>query len=435
MRFCGFGSEKKSSAPDYIFTDDIGALCFLFGLEGRLCRLLDLVPEAIQKIATLDPDNLGSANEKVINKLLKKAGKKLVGIAYNDLFGGISTADFCTLEPPPEPEPISYYDIYSFISGLVPILSYFFKFNDILTENKTKLLDKIVQTWLRQQWFIHCQCKTQPAPPPQVLQPPLNGFGYSVGCAAITRENTDAMNRRVAANQLRDAISNAESQREYDEQAPYEDDNRNPLSQAIQNAIDAGCEVLEVRDISEGVGKLYLASSSASYFGCAILTENRWSIRKGLWPTQEVVIKCDSGPDRSTFCQNVLVCGFVTTTYDLDSSECDCYRPYPDPPPEIKPPPSFCDLFPDSEFCTRSGCTDPIASNYDDLAIFDDGSCLYGCDTIDIEVVQFVGCGSDRTTKIVQLFDSGDFIDIEVVQFAGCGSDRTNKIVQLFDCV
>jgi len=435
MGFCRFGSQKKSSAPDYISTDDIGVLCFLFGLEGRLCRLLDLVPEAIQKIAKLDPDNKGSANEKVINKLLRKVIQKLMGVAYNDLFGGISTASFCALEPPPEPEPISYYDIYNFIASLVPILSLFFKFNDILTGNETKLLDKIVQTWLRQQWFIHCECKDREPPPPPVVPPPFRGFGYAVGCADIKPENVDAMNALIAPLQQRDANSNAAYKRDYDLDVPYAEANRFPLGEAIKNAIDFGCRVLYVVDIGIDSEKFVKVSENTYYFGCQVLTIRRWLRRPGYIAKKAVMVDCYGYPPAFTYCEKILQLGAVTTTYDLDNSACSCDRTYPPPPPEIKPPPSFCELFPDSEFCTRSGCTDPNASNYDDLAIFDDGSCRYGCDTIDIQVVEFAGCGSDRTTKTVQLFDSGDTIDIQVVEFAGCGSDRTTKTVQLFDCV
>ena len=60
--------------------------------------------------------------------------------------------------------------------------------------------------------------------------------------------------------------------------------------------------------------------------------------------------------------------------------------------------------------------------------------CVY-CQSIDIDVVEFSECGSDRTTKTVQLFDCGQPFNVSVVEFSQCGSDRTAKTVQLFDCV
>ena len=173
---CTCGSQKQSTAPDTINTVNIGALCFLFGIEGALCRILDLVPETIKAIASLNPD-IGNADD-IFRNLLKKVTKTGYGIVIDEVTGNIDLASFCASPPPPIPDDINYYDIYSFIGELVPILERFFKFNDILQGNSTGLLDKIIKFWLYKQWFEHCEC-SQCSPPdptnlPETIYPPYN---------------------------------------------------------------------------------------------------------------------------------------------------------------------------------------------------------------------------------------------------------------------
>ncbi len=170
---CKFGSQKQSTAPDTINTVNIGALCFLFGIEGALCRILDLVPETIKAIVSVNPD-IGNADD-IFRKLLKKVAKTGYGIVIDEATGNIDLTSFCASPPPPLPDDITYYDIYSFIGNLVPILERLFKINDILTDNSTSLLDKIIKTWLYKQWFENCECKKPPVgtPPPPPPLPPL----------------------------------------------------------------------------------------------------------------------------------------------------------------------------------------------------------------------------------------------------------------------
>ncbi|WP_146048821.1 hypothetical protein, partial [Pseudanabaena sp. BC1403] len=143
---CTNGSKKKEGAQDYINTNEIGVLCALFELEGALCRLLDLIPEAIQKMATLKFDRDDTLN--FFEELTKKAAKKTLGLIYDEVLNRIEVTQFCEVEPPPLPEPITFSDVYIFIAELVPILNYFFLANEILSGNSTKLLDKIVGYWL-----------------------------------------------------------------------------------------------------------------------------------------------------------------------------------------------------------------------------------------------------------------------------------------------
>jgi len=79
------------------------------------------------------------------------------------------------------------------------------------------------------------------------------------------------------------------------------------------------------------------------------------------------------------------------------------------------------------------GCKNPNACNYNPQATIDDGSCRF-CDVINVSVVEFSECGSDRSTKTVQLFDCGQPLNVSVVEFTGCSSDRTTKTMQLLDC-
>ena len=158
---CQCGSQKIQGAPETINPRNISVLCSLFGLEGELCRLLDLVPSAIKKIASLDP-NVGNADQ-VFGDILKKVVQKSISISQ---IGDIDLNSFCSIEPPPQPEDITYQDVFLFIADLVPILNRIFAFNDILTGNSTRILDKIVAQWLRQKWFENCECKNCNSPSP-----------------------------------------------------------------------------------------------------------------------------------------------------------------------------------------------------------------------------------------------------------------------------
>lgn len=173
---CEYGSRRKQNSVDFINTNDIGVLCFLFGLEGGLCRLLDLIPDAIKKIAALDP-NKGNGDE-IFKGLLKKVARTSYGLVIDELTNQISTTQLCGSEPPTPTEDINFSDVFVFIAELVPILEKFFTVNEILTGDSTRILDKIVNTWLRGKWFENCECKPQdteepPPPPPDApSQPP-----------------------------------------------------------------------------------------------------------------------------------------------------------------------------------------------------------------------------------------------------------------------
>ena len=124
---CTNGSQKRIDAPDTINVNDIGTICSLFGLEGPLCRLLDLLPEFIQKVMSLDFKNVATSD--VFEKMLAKVAGKTVGLIFDELTGRIDLNGFCQGNPPPFPEEITYYDVYDFLGSVVPILSQFLAVN------------------------------------------------------------------------------------------------------------------------------------------------------------------------------------------------------------------------------------------------------------------------------------------------------------------
>ncbi|NMF60064.1 hypothetical protein [Pseudanabaena yagii] len=181
---CQCGSQKQSGAVDFINPVDIGVLCALFGLEGNLCRLLDVVPAAIKKVASLNPD-LQNADQ-VFGDILKKVAKKGFEIVIDEITGQIDVSQFCAKNPPPLPDDITYQDVFQFIAELVPILNYFFTANDILQGNSTKILDKIVGFWLYQKWYENCECS--PCPPDTPPPPPSPPKLFDKCPAGYTRE-------------------------------------------------------------------------------------------------------------------------------------------------------------------------------------------------------------------------------------------------------
>ena len=453
---CLYGSQKKGGAVDFINPNDIGALCALFGLEGGLCRLLDLVSSAIKKIASLNPDT-GNADQ-VFGDILKKVVKTSYKLVIDELTGQIDVSEFCKAPPPPLPENITYYDIYQFIAELVPILNYFFTVNDILLGNSTKLLDKIVGFWLYQKWFENCECKSQDNKPYEPYKP-LPRFEYNYGCADIRDSDVDYINEKIA-------VVDRQRKLTYESivlrNQNWKDGSDADLERIINDYANRGVTVSNIREIESVRASLFSSETYFTFSGCLSV------YRLGtVYPIKYITLVGDlSGTD---FYYGIAYTGETRelaeyqietlsgTSFRLDASNCNCPENPPPPPP---PPPEFCSLFPDDPLCVVTGCTDPTASNYNLLATVDDGSCVYDvlgctdqtasnynplatvddgscvyCQSIDIEVVEFSECGSDRTTKTVQLFDCGQPFNVSVVEFSQCGSDRTAKTVQLFDCV
>jgi hypothetical protein len=337
MTTCQYGSKKRDGAKDFINPNDIGVLCSLFGLEGGLCRLLDLVPSAIKKIASLNPDTHNS--DEVFGDILKKFAKKSYQLVIDELTGQINVEAFCSIAPPPLPEQITYYDVYQFFGDLVPFVNNFLKYNDVLIGNNTKLLDKIVSNWLYKQWFENCECKSK-APTPDNPNPPQEPTIFDESCPV----GSSRQGKRIGGTFGETLIINGQVQ--------YSN---------------------------------YAVTSGAAF---AI-----WTIGESIYvaPFPEYGYQQYPGPIRvatSNPNNNNLDCFNTVNGERVPAGTLPQYQ-YPpciSESIEIQPPapPEFCDLFPDDPFC-KKGCTNPQALNYDPSAAIDDGSCqfpqeiVYGC--------------------------------------------------------
>lgn len=147
MTACEYGSEKKPLVP-VLFAIDDNPLCFLWGLEGFLCKL--------GKIAVA-----GLEGKKPVKAFIRNRIKEILADAFNGEF--VITAAFCQTMPPPIPEPITNSDIAAWLlsladpSGLIP---------------SGDLPDKIAALWRIQKWQQYCQCIVNTTPiPPEI--PPL----------------------------------------------------------------------------------------------------------------------------------------------------------------------------------------------------------------------------------------------------------------------
>jgi hypothetical protein len=400
---CSYGSEKKQSAPDFINPNDIGVLCFLFGLEGSLCRLLDLVPSAIKKIATLNPD-IGNADE-VFGDILKSVAKKSLGLLIDSITGQIEVEQYCLIEPPPQPDDITFSDIFIFIAELVPTLDYFFQANEILTGDSTRILDKIVAYWLRKKWFECCQCKppepddngnlpdeiTPPDFTPPDNCPPESGGGSR--CKAIyVANNPSGNNAKFSCHGFwlasQTVYNNAEVNGEF-----VENYFRSQFKVFIANETVLRPEQTDIRAAADGQ---FVVKSEQG----ATLNIPTGTYINGT----RVNLQCYYSRDGITWLP------FDGAFPEFPYPPC----PPPPPPPKNEIPPKFCELFPDDPLCNDGG----------------DGECLQ----VDIEVVEFNGCGQPRSFKTVQLLTSGDVLSCEVVEFVGCNQERQSKFIEYFEC-
>jgi hypothetical protein len=454
---CLYGSQKQEDAQEFINPNDIGVLCALFGIQGTLCRLLDLVPQTIKKIASLNPD-INNADD-VFKDILKKVAKKSFGLVVDELTGQITTESFCSIPAPTLPTDITYEDIFSFIAELVPILNYLITANEVLQGNSTTLLDKIVGFWLYKKWSENCECKRpkpdEPDPPPDLM--PL--LGENIGCADIPPSQTQEINDFISGlnaytARLASAISN-------NNQIALSNFNSD-IETNIARLISAGY-VLSNFEIKEEPFQNITEFYTAKGFGCQVVTiyNTRW-----LNPKVSAIITIRGqdgsivlGDENTVHVLALYRRGIVHKfTYRLDNSACNC-------PPEIVPP-SFCELFPLDPLCFTEtpgctdplavnydslantddgsciytddenpfpGCTDPLAVNYDSLANTDDGSCIY-CELAYVDVVEFVACGKERATKTVEYFEAGPVLTVDVVEFVACGKERATKTVEYFEC-
>ena len=353
---CLYGSQKKEGAQEFINPNDIGVLCALFGIEGALCRLLDLVPEAIKKIASLNPD-VDNADD-VFKDILKKVAKTSFGLVVDEITGKITTESFCAVAPPALPDDITYEDVFAFISELVPILNYLFTANAILQGNSTNLLDKIVGFWLYQKWFENCECSPDPDGNPQPPEPELPPLFAKCGPGKF---------RARAGNSFGIVFANS-----YD------------VPTFVNTAIVWETSfIFEFKNNREYVRPPVIGGLDGQ--GVFTVNDNVWIVTEeepaNIWNTVN----------------GVRVARGTRPSYTIPP--CEDY-----PIPEL--PINFCELFPLDPLCFTpvNGCTDSTAVNYNPLANTDDGSCIY-CQIASIDVVEFVECGQERQTKTVEYFD------------------------------
>lgn len=348
MAECLCGSQKKAGAVDFINPADIGAICLLFGAQGSLCRLLDLVPDVIAKVLTLNPDFSNSTD--VFGSILKKVAKKSFNLIIDEITGRIPVSQFCGNDPPPAPDDITYYDVYEFIGKVVPILNYFFVVNDVLIGNETKLLDKVVATWLRQKWFENCECKECPDPPPTPTTTPSQPFAR---CLPGTRPDDDDIRNSfglIVKARPGDVIPGSNPPQLY------------PVGAIRGDFLVVSRNGSFPYRIDPNTGGVFRSSNFGVYyggFGEIVVVQNPDDYYYNTFNGERITDPNAPLPYRLPVC-----------------------IPIPPPPP----PPEFCDLYPLDLLCrgiTRTdGCTDPSANNYNALANFDDGSCTYtisGC--------------------------------------------------------
>ncbi|OYQ66716.1 hypothetical protein B9G53_03365, partial [Pseudanabaena sp. SR411] len=374
------GSRKRAGGRDYINTNEIGVLCALFDLEGVLCRLLDLIPEAIQKIASLKFDKDETLD--FLEEMLKKTAQKTVGLIYDELVNGIEMGAFCELEPPPLPEPVSFSDVFIFMAELVPILGYFFTVNEILTGESTQLLDKIVGFWLREQWFLNCECipsepptELPPAPP---TEPPLD----IPDCA----DNCPPRPCTVSVTICNGFFSNGQPIR--------------PRSSCY--GFRRVTFVTPPTQIEQGWSTAYIGANEVDI------------------PQNDVLPASESFTDVAGYSKPPLFANFGDGWFEV--SEPPAFSGYIAPCPpcfdeEIEGTKEFCALFPDDPICLPDGDNE--------------GDC--GIEYVFVE--EFIDCGLPTRSVRFTLNVNGRDVPVTVSEFSECDSDRTDKEVSLFECI
>lgn len=396
---CSNGSQKKQNAPDFINLNNIGVLCFLFGLEGELCRLLDLIPDAIKKIVALDP-NKGNGDE-IFKDILTKVGKTSFGLVIDELTNQIDVSQFCGTEPPEPLEQINFSDVFIFIAELVPILEKFFTVNEVLSGDSTKILEKIVNVWVRSQWFENCECIPDPVnPPPDPNDPPT-----------IPPPHTDLPDCPSPTN---DPIGNPGKKR-----------TRNVWLTNIDPA--TGNRSFNCTDVNACGGSLI-----RSRYGF-----EKISLGNGLkvWIAKEF-----ESLDPNIF--SVYVCNpttlFCYLSFEtlLDGNWGMWWKQGNNPWKPFGGDPSFMDGLP-FEPCERIDTTDEVTDDFCGLYP-DDPLCLppfeQDCEVANFVVPMHVNCET-RIRKPVRrvLRTNGIYEEITVNEFVSCG-ERTSKKVKLLVC-
>ncbi len=416
MSFCRYGSHKIDGASDVINPVQIGVLCFLFGIEGELCRLLDLVPAAIKAVLTAinKPDDA----KDIFEKLLWKVAKKTYGIIIDEITGNIDTSQFCEGNPPIFPDDITYYDIYSFIAELVPILDRFFAVSDILSGNSTKLLDKIVGVWLYQKWFENCECKPAKR---GCTDPKADNFDSTaiindLSCVYPIIPPTDTRIRGCTDPKATN----------FDGAASINDGTCIYHEPAVLTCANAKDRLIAKHPSTFDPWLTYVTKPfiviSFFYYPYANTNETREYLSLTILEKNEDLFRVETisylfgGRERLLFRfyvndREIGVSPNIDSSFHaFNYSFLKCDQPVIKPPQNrVSPPRTFCQLFPD----------DPLCSS---------------CDVLELTVVEFSACDLPRNYKYVYLFNSGDSVNIQVDNFAGCDQPRAKITKQLFAC-
>lgn len=407
---CLCGSTKKQNAPSSFDTNNIGAFCVLFGLEGDLCRLLDLIPEATVKLFSFnfaEEDTLD-----LFEDILKLVGKKAFQLLIDEITGQIDTQSFCSKPPPPLPEPPTFQDVFKYIAEAVPLLGAFFQTADIVLGDNTNLLEKVVGFWLYEKWFEFCECRKCEEEDPPNFPPP-----YTAKCSSSQAEaNTNALLRNLArqAKESKDA-------------ADFFNNNREDFDQVIQDAIAninaRGDRFLRVEDLPiDPVNPPSVVTQN-------VIFENILINIRTIPSYSEVTRKTLVYYEDLTAQQIGIVSGeqseFYSETFLTPSNVSPQVSENCPPPPipefteqeeeEFKDgdeEPPFCALFPDDPLCVR-----------------EDNECNYE----DVLVTKFVSCGLKLPARFL-LNNGGEPISTDVFVYQGCGEQPILENRQLLFC-
>ena len=428
---CLCGSQKRSAAPSTINPVNIGNLCFLFGVEGALCQFLDLIPETIK--AVLDANKKPDDADEIFFKWVRKFAKTGYNIVIDEATGDIDLTSFCSNPPPPLPDDITFQDVFVFMAEVVPILDRFFKTNDILTGDNTRLIDKVTGFWLFKQWYENCECKKCPDPPdppdedppPPSFDPPPPFAPCPDGCYRangggspcknmMMRQVNDPFDRQlfschgyyVGSDSFMARTGwdyfNTDERNLYRGDISYKSTFYAPLEYLINP--DIPITALTLTDNRKLTFTLLRNIPDADYISGAINLTSEEMQEQANTPyslVNDFEVSYNGGPWQSFY------------------GNSDQY-PYPAPPPCICPPPSpppqgFCDLYPDHPDC--------IDDDDDDE-----------CETEMVLVGRFTQCSVLRSPKQMKLVTDGDLIDVAVVKRLSCASIRILEVKQLLEC-
>jgi hypothetical protein len=446
---CLCGSQKRSAAPSTINPVNIGNLCFLFGVEGALCQFLDLIPETIK--AVLDANKKPDDADEIFFKWVRKFAKTGYNIVIDEATGDIDLTSFCSNPPPPLPDDITFQDVFVFMAEVVEILDIFFKTNDILSGNDTRLIDKVTGFWLFKQWYENCECKKcpdppdppdedSPTPPPPFNPPPpfapcpdgcyrasgngSNSAGGDSGkpCKNLRiRQVNDPFDRQLFSchGYFVETFNYLVRQQDYfatDTNTLYRADLKSKIRsyRPLETSSDPNYEYGDFPELSINRSIIFTLIGiypDAPFISGAINTTESEMQEQANTPyslVNDFEVSYNGGPWQSFY------------------GNSDQY-PYPAPPPCICPPPSpppqeFCDLYPD-----HPDCIDDDDDDDDDDE----------CETENVLVGEFTQCKSLRKPKTVKLFkDVGqaDTLETLVIERTNCDSIRGLKVIQYLDC-